>query len=164
MKPIRFLTRSVLFGYVACLLACRDNALLDESIPVANQKWEYRDKPTVMATIKDVSHPYDLYLNLRHTAAYKYANIYVIIWQQYPNGKKTSIRAEVKLAEDDGRWIGQGSGSLYSLQACFAKNYHFADTGRYIFSLQQDMRENPLPEIQDVGLRIVPSDNGPARK
>ncbi|SEM07186.1 gliding motility-associated lipoprotein GldH [bacterium A37T11] len=146
----------ILLGLLFCFMACKDDALLDESLPIANQKWEYTYKPAFTVRISDISKPYNLYLHLRHTAAYKYSNLYLVVHQQYPNGRKTSIRIELKLAETDGRWLGKGSGNLYSRQVCFANAYHFPDEGNYVFSVEQNMRENPLAEIQDVGLRVTP--------
>ncbi len=137
--------------------ACTDHAVIDQSLPVPNHSWKYTDKLTVAVPIDDTSTAYNIFINLRHTASYPYANIYLLIHQQYPSGRLTTVRKEITLANADGRWLGTGSGNLYHLQHLFAKEYHFTDTGTYLFSFEQHMRENPLQGISDVGLRIEPA-------
>jgi gliding motility-associated lipoprotein GldH len=43
---------------------------------------------------------------------------------------------------------------LYSYQLPIYLNYRFPAKGTYIFELEQNMRDNPLKEITDVGLRV----------
>lgn len=69
--------------------------------------------------------------------------------------KKTSVtRYEVKLAGKDGEWFGKGSGNLYSYQVPFKTNIKFPAKGNYHFEIEQNMRDNPLHEVSDVGLRV----------
>ena len=67
---------------------------------------------------------------------------------------KGTTRFEIKLADLDGEWLGKGSGNLYSYQVSALTNFKFPEKGTYTFSIEQNMRDNPLHEVNDVGLRV----------
>jgi len=61
----------------------------------------------------------------------------------------------MKLAETDGRWLGNTAGNLYEQSKLLIDDFTFPDTGKYVFSIQQNMRENPLRGINDVGIKLI---------
>ncbi len=137
------------------LAGCTDpNAVIDANTLIVNNNWSYANKITNSVTITDETIPYNLYFNLRVTADYKYSNLFAIIKQINPDKTTGSVRYEFKLANADGEWLGSGSGNIYSYQIPFIKNYKFPAKGTYRFEIEQNMRDNPLHEISDVGLRI----------
>jgi len=142
---------------ILLLTSCTDNAVVDISKEISDRNWSYIEKISIPIKIDNEKQVYDLYMNLRHTAAYKYSNIFVLIHESGPGIKLTTERKEFKLAYPDGEWLGSGSGNLYSYQLLFKKNYKFPAKGIYVFEFEQNMRDNPLSEISDVGLRIEPS-------
>ncbi len=150
-----------LLGFIVLLfISCQNEvALVDTNQRVNNLKWSYVDKIRIPVKVEDTMVGYTLYLNLRHTGDYKYSNIFILIHQIGPDGKKTSERKEFTLALPDGEWLGKSSGSLYSHQMIFRKNYHFPQKGAYIFELEQNMRDNPLREVSDIGVRIEETKN-----
>ncbi len=143
-----------LVGFLA--LSCTDTAVFDQNIAIEGNAWSYDNQPQLTVHIEDITKPYNIYLNLRHTPDYKYANIFVLLHQRQPNGQDTTERIELQLAEPDGRWIGRGNGSVYAHQHLIKESVRFPDTGNYVFALEQNMRENPLREITDVGIRVDP--------
>lgn len=161
-KPTATRRRPVLLALVVAgigmALACNDNALVDQNEAIRDRIWDYGNRPSIEVNITDANQPYDLFLNLRHSGKYAYSNIFVLLHQHAPNGSRDTTRVEIRLAEPDGRWTGRSSGSLFSHQQLVRSNYVFPDTGRYVFSFEQNMRENPLPEVVGVGLRIAPSE------
>jgi len=134
---------------------CADpNAVIDQNTELNNNNWAYNNKISETVKIDDERMAYNLYLNLRVTADYKYSNIFVLIHQTGPDHKTTTTRLEFKLADIDGEWLGHGSGNLYSFQIPFWQYYKFPARGTYIFQIEQNMRDNPLKEVSDVGLRV----------
>lgn len=136
--------------------SCADTALVDQHIAIDDHAWRYEDKPQIAVQITDTNKRYNAYLNLRHTPDYKYSNIFILLHQRHPNGQDTTERIELPLAEPDGRWLGRSAGSLYTHQDLIKESVRFPDTGTYVFIFEQNMRENPLREITDVGIRIEP--------
>ena len=156
------MSRNTLFFSLAtiCLatlmFGCTNNgAVLDDSVALPNKVWAYNNRAGFDVKISDVAVDYQLSLNLRVTGNYKYSNIFMLITDPVKKGRVT--RWEFKLAQPDGRWLGKGSGNLYSFQIPFYKNYRFPSAGTYHFQIEQNMRDNPLHEVSDVGLRVAKS-------
>lgn len=133
---------------------CTDpSAIIDQNTPIENHNWSYANRIKYAVNIDNPDVAYNLYINLRVTGNYRYSNIFVLIRRNGPK-LKSSTRYEIKLAQPDGEWLGQGSGNLYSFQVPFRTNFKFPQKGTYQFEIEQNMRDNPLHEVSDVGLRI----------
>lgn len=150
----------VVFG---CLIAfvllsvqgCTDpSAVIDQNTELANHNWSYVNRVKYDVKIDDETLPYNLYFNLRVAGGYKYSNIFLIFKQTSPGNKTAATRYEYKLAGADGQWLGSGSGNLYSYQLPLRTKYKFPAKGTYHFELEQNMRDNPLHDVSDVGLRV----------
>ena len=158
---MRMLHRRTVFLLI-CVFAvwaasCSDTAVLDENVAIDDNTWHYDDQPELGAHITDKAKRYNVYLNLRHTAEYRYSNIFLLIHQSGPGMADTTQRVELKLAEPDGRWTGRSTGSMYAHQMLIHENTLFPDTGIYRFVIEQNMRENPLRGVADVGIRVTPN-------
>lgn len=140
---------------IMALASCSDpNAVIDKNIEIDNHNWSYGNLVKFDVKIDDEKVPYNLYFNLRVTGNYKYSNIFILFHQTGPDNKPAVNRMEFKLANTDGEWLGDGSGNLYSYQMIFRQGYRFPAKGIYHFAIEQNMRDNPLHEISDVGLRV----------
>jgi gliding motility-associated lipoprotein GldH len=135
--------------------SCTDKkAVIDQNTAVPNHNWAYSNKFKYDVKIDDEKIPYNIYMNLRVTADYKYSNLFVLITQTGPDKKTTIKRYELTLATKSGEWLGKGSGNLYTYQLPFLTHYKFPLKGIYHFYIEQNMRDNPLKEVSDVGVRI----------
>ncbi|MDB5285918.1 MAG: gliding motility lipoprotein GldH [Mucilaginibacter sp.] len=150
----------VLFcGLIALVLfaaqGCTDpKTVIDQNTELPNHNWAYINRIKYNVKIDDETVPYNLYFNLRVTGSYRYSNIFVLFHQTSPGKKTATTRYEYKLANKDGEWLGSGSGNLYSYQMPLRTQYKFPAKGVYHFEIEQNMRDNPLHEVGDVGLRV----------
>lgn len=154
------LAKAVLKWSLFCFLffilnGCLDNAVYEKNIPTDNLLWDRKQIPHFNIHIDNTNQNFELYLNLRHTSKYKYSNISLIIEEESPKNQVKRYRVELQLADSDGRWKGIGAGRILSSQVPFLNNHHFADTGIYTFKIKQNMPVNPLPEIVDVGIKVI---------
>ena len=134
---------------------CKDKKeVIDQNTEVPNHNWTYVNKFGFDAKIDDEKLAYNLYINLRVTAGYKYSNLFVLISRNGPDKKPSVTRFELTLANPDGEWLGKGAGNLYTYQLPFLTNYKFPEKGNYHFYIEQNMRDNPLREVSDVGMRV----------
>lgn len=140
---------------LSSFVSCDSNTIIDQNQSIDNRSWKYDDKKIFKVHVTDISKKYDVLLNIRHSSFYPYANLFVLIDEKAPKTKEYTFRKELKLAELDGKWTGKSAGSLYAHQTLIHQDYVFPDTGLYTFSIVQNMRDNPLKEITDVGLNIV---------
>jgi gliding motility-associated lipoprotein GldH len=156
MKPaLKFFYSAACVLFIMLLGSCTDpNAVIDTNTAITDHNWSYVNRIKFDCKIDDESAAYNLYFNLRVTDNYKYSNLFILIYQTSPGGKPKVTRYEIKLANRDGEWLGKGSGNLYSYQVPFKTDYKFPVKGSYHFEIEQNMRDNPLHEVSDVGLRI----------
>ena len=144
----------VLFIAIAGLFACDSNRVFDESQAVEGQIWNNEDVKTFAFDVTDTLSPLNIYVNLRTTTEYPYSNIYVFLYSVYPNGTSNKDTLEFLLAKPDGEWLGDNSGTVVEFKGLIASGGRFSTAGRYEFQLQHAMREEDLPEIIDIGMRV----------
>lgn len=155
MIRVKLFLGTVFIGLFFVLTACNEpGTLIDQSTEIINHNWFYSNKIKTEVKITDTSVPYNLYFNLRHSADYRYSNIFVLVHETSPDHQTKTIRYEFKLANPDGEWLGNGSGNLYNYRLALKTNYRFPVKGTYSFTIEQNMRDNPLKEVSDAGLRV----------
>jgi gliding motility-associated lipoprotein GldH len=149
------LKTSVLYLLLVLLLnSCTSSTVIDVNMEVPENSWMYAKSVKAMVDIKDPALTYDLSFKIRNTADYRYANIYVIMRIK---GGATMIkdgRYQFQLANAEGQWKGKGSGDLYSSTFPLLKKFRFPKAGKYEIEVEQNMRDNPLVGISDVGITV----------
>jgi len=145
---------SLLIVLSLAFTGCMSNNLVDTNEHVAENSWTYAKMTKVEFEIKQADQPYQVYFKLRHTADYRYSNLFVLMHLK-GNGTDKTTRYQFKLAKGDGEWLGKGSGDLYTHEFPLLTNHRFAKPGKYMLEIEQNMRDNPLLGISDIGLTIV---------
>lgn len=143
------------FSLLFSMLACVNQPFYDVYKSTVNRRWHRHEKPTFQIHVKDTTALYDVWVYIRHTGEYEYANLFFIAHESGPKLQDTFHRHELQLATPDGRWTGQNAGNLYENKLLLKDNYTFPDTGIYSFSIEQNMHENPLLDVTDIGLKII---------
>ncbi|MDH5828475.1 gliding motility lipoprotein GldH [Sphingobacterium faecium] len=140
---------------ISLFVSCDSNTIMDENVNINKNAWAHAYKPTFDVHISDISKKYDVWLNVRHTSHYPYSNLFILVHQKGANTKLYTYKKELKLADSYGKWTGNTAGSLYTKRSLIHKDYSFPDTGLYHFTFEQNMRDNPLLEVTDIGLNIT---------
>lgn len=140
-----------------CLLfifsSCNFNAVVDTNQSIENNQWLYTNPAKADFEIKDVAKSYQVNFKLRINTDYRYSNLFVLATFKDAKSRKRT-RYQFKLAKEDGAWLGKGSGDLYTYTFPLLKNHRFADTGKYHIEIEQNMRDNPLLGISDIGIEV----------
>ncbi len=142
---------------ILCSQGCVQEAKLNiyqKNISIPGYNWDYDFHPSFQFKITDTAARYNIFVTVRHTNAYPYSNLWLLIYSNYSGVKPKSKRVELPLADKEGRWLGSGMGDIYEHRIPIQENARFSKTGVYHFSFEQNMRLNPLPNIMSVGLRI----------
>lgn len=135
-------------------VGCTNDNLVDTNTSLENNNWTYAKSIKTTVEIKDTSKPYNVYFKLRHTSEYRYANLYVL-FHLNGNGVDKNLRYQFTLATPTGNWLGKGSGDIFSFNFPLLTNYRFAKPGKYQLEIEQNMRDNPLVGISDIGLMVT---------
>ena len=153
VKALKLVTFLLLAALVVS--SCDSNRIYEENIAVENNVWKADDIKTFSFDIVDTVSALDLFVNIRTTTDYPYNNLYVFLYSEYPNGYTDKDTLEFILAELDGKWLGESSGTVVENQILISRGGRFQASGKYTFKIQQAMREKELAEIIDVGFRVA---------
>lgn len=137
------------------LCGCDGNVVVDTNTAMPSRNWSYANKISAVVDVVDPSQPLSIYFKLRHTGNYRYSNLFVLLHISGAGEKKQTKRFEYTLAQPDGQWNGSGSGNLFNYTLPLLTNYKFPKAGKYQFEIEQNMRDNPLKEISDAGIKIL---------
>ena len=143
---------------VLCLSACTTIDLYEKSVSIPGHAWQSSYKPSFTFTIKDTTVPYNLFLVLRHNDKYSFNNIYVNLYVKTPGVDTTeAIRRDLPLGTDEKGWLGEGMDDIYEHRIALTEKdspLYFRKPGDYTFTVEQIMREDPLKNVLNVGLRV----------
>ncbi len=141
------------------LISCDSNRLYEKNISIDNDMWSLEQILNFDFENTDTISDVNLILNIRHSNIYPFSNLWVFINTLSPSGEKQVDTLETTLSQKDGKWLGDGLGSVWDLQVPF-KSVRLNESGTYSFEIEQAMRHGnlskieSLPGVMEIGLRI----------
>ena len=152
MKLFHLALFTILTSYL--LPCCTTVDLYEKSVTIPRHAWESSFRPSFDFEIKDTASPYKLFLILRHNEKYNYNNIYVNVYVKGP-GQDTvqKIQENLVLATNEKGWLASGMDDIYDHRIQLGPEQSLK-AGNYHFVIEQIMRENPLNNVLNVGLRV----------
>jgi gliding motility-associated lipoprotein GldH len=146
--------RCFLLPVLLVFVACSSNTMYHENKMVSNTVWNADSVLTFQFDVSDTVSLYDINISTRNLEAYPYSNIWLFVKITAPDLSVVSDTIDYQLAETSGKWIGTGTGGVYSNQFAFRKNIYFPLTGSYTIDIQHGMRNTSLKGISDIGLSV----------
>lgn len=144
--------------FTLSLSACLNNDVFEKNTSLANRHWLLNDSKSFVFNINDTLSNYMVYATLRHTDAYPFSNIWLNVATTLPGeSKPLSSNVELTLAQADGKWLGRGMQDIREHQIPLTPQgapVHFSKSGTYTMTLKHLMRQDPLPEIMSIGVRL----------
>jgi gliding motility-associated lipoprotein GldH len=106
--------------------------------------------------IQDPSLTYHLYYNVRNSISYPYHNLYVRhhLEDSVGNLLGSALQNMDLFDPINGAPLGDGLGDIYDHRILAISHQAFPTEGFYRFRVQQFMRQDSLPLILSVGLRV----------
>ena len=146
---------------VLCLLvfSCKPPRMdtFEKNHDIPRHEWHTGYQPSFELELapEDTAFYYNIYVNVRHTDAYPYNNLWLLIRTLVPGDSTADVRrVELPLADTYGKWLGNGLDDIFEHRIPIQQNALLAKPGMYRFSFEQNMRQDPLPDMMSVGLRI----------
>ncbi len=137
---------------------CSDHVVYQSDVPIPGGAWSSTYAPEFAFDIADTVSQHDVYIDVRHTGDYPFSDLFLFVDLTGPGGRTMRDTVECLLADPDGRWLGKGTGFIFSdrIQAKVLYKLHnrFPAAGRYSMRLEQAMRMEPLPAVMDVGVSV----------
>lgn len=141
-----------LFLLVATV-SCNTIDVFEKTKVFPSHDWKDSEKPSFSFDIDDTSSLYNIFLVIRHEDAYRYNNIWINVGMKGPQDS-ISVRREFVLANNTQGWLGSGMDDIFEHRILFNDKPAALKKGRYTFTLQQAMREDPLEHVMNVGIRV----------
>lgn len=136
------------------LSSCEKNRIYEANVPIKNNTWDSNFTPSYTVDIRDTTLLYNLYVDVHHTEIYPFQNIWLLVTTRFPDSTKLSRRIEVMLANDEGKWFGESLGEICDYRTLIQENAFFTKPGTYTFTFGQIMRQDELPGIMSIGIRV----------
>lgn len=141
---------------ICCLFftACEKGVIFEATEDIPNATWGYEQKLPFEFEVTDTSKTYQVFLEISHSGDFAYQNCYVQITTLFPNGEENKQPVSLELAGQSGIWNGKCNGNTCQLEIPLQAKARFKHIGKHSIAIEQFMRVNPLPGIENIGLKI----------
>lgn len=141
---------------VSCT-SCKQDDLFERLEQIPGGQWKSSFTPSFTFIISDTTAFYNVYVTVRHTNNYGYNNIWLQSSLQLPGDSLLTQKLDLKLAGTDG-WLGTGMDDIFETRIKVTPQPQpFPHSGQVTFTLQQIMRQDPLPGVLQIGMRVEKS-------
>lgn len=149
---LRFLAGCVL---LITIFACNNGGVFGKYKTIPRASW-HRDSTVIFQIpVIDTLQNHNLYINVRNDINYKYSNLWLFVEITQPGETQAVIDTlEVTLADERGKWLGNGFGGVKTLETLFLQNIYFPTSGNYEIQIKQGMRGKQLNGITEIGIRV----------
>ena len=147
------------------LISCDSKSVFSEYTSISND-WNKNQPINFSFPAPDTINKYNIFIDIRNDAAYKYSNLFLIVKMDFPNGNIVTDTLEYQMAKPNGEWLGTGFSSLKENKLWYKDHVIFPNSGTYNVQIGHAMRINgsvegitSLEGIKDVGIKIENTSN-----
>jgi len=134
--------------------ACKNNDFFFQYKAVNAKGWNKDSLYTFDIQITDTTSTYNVYVNVRNRGEYPYQNLWLFLDKTSPDKVEMKDSIECYLADQRGKWLGSGIGSVMEMPILYQENVRFNKSGMYRYKIVHGMRDTTLTGINDIGMRI----------
>ncbi len=120
-----------------------------------NGKWNKKAEQKFDFKVTDAQNPKNIIFVVRNNNDYPYSNIRMIVnFKDQHSKTKSTDTLNYIMAAPNGTWIGKGFGDTKEIHFQYKLDYRFPENGDYSIGIIQAMRNDNLPGIEDIGVKI----------
>ena len=143
------------FFFVVLMLSSCSNPSEQVYMKTLNGDWNKKAEQNFDFKVNDAQHPKNIIFVVRNNNDYPYSNLRLIVnFLNTKSGKKTLDTLNYVMAEPNGKWLGKGFGETKEILFLYKPDYKFPENGTYSIGIIQAMRNDNLPGIEDIGIKI----------
>jgi len=139
---------------ISTLWSCNKLDSFEQTVFFPEHQWASKNQPSFQFEVKDTVASYNIYVVIRHEDAFHFNNLWLNIITTAPSEKSNTQKVNLQLANNATGWLGSGMDDVFDHRIRITKSPIHLKKGVYQFSLQQIMREDPLPSILNAGIRV----------
>ena len=141
-------------GFIILTQACSTIDVFEKTAAFDKQEWYTTNHLNFVFTITDTAARYNIFIVLRHTDAYQFNNIWLNITTIAPGDTAHTQQLNLKLSDNTKGWLGAAMDDVIEHRIPITNNPVPLNKGNYTFMLQQAMREDPLHNMLNAGIRV----------
>jgi gliding motility-associated lipoprotein GldH len=147
---------------VALSASCDPACLSEQRRTFPHAEWHKDTLATLTLPVDDTVRHCALVINLRTNDDYPYNNLILAIATTSPLGLTVRDTVEYRLTDDNGHWAGTTGIRWMDSRLAFREEVRFLRTGDYTFAIAHLMRNETLPGVGAISMRIeqTPPNNG----
>lgn len=134
--------------------SCTNSFEYKKAVTIEKEIWSYQDSIQFDFAIQDTTKIYNLYLDIKHSTAYEYQNLYTLIKTVFPQGNRLKEQLSLELAGKGGVWNGKCNKQSCHLSIPIQQNAYFNQIGDYQIVLEQFMRMDNIAGIQQITFKL----------
>ena len=150
-KRIKGLT-AIFFLFV--FASCNFHDVYFEYSSIRPTGWSKDSMYVFKVPVTDTTATYNIYINVRNRGEYPYQNLWFFTREIAPDHSINKDSIECYLADQRGKWLGSGLGSIMEMPVLYKQNVRYHKAGVYRYDIGHGMRDSLLTGINDIGLRI----------
>lgn len=139
---------------ISTLWSCNKLDSFEQTVFFPAHQWASKNQPSFQFEVKDTVASYNIYVVIRHEDAFHFNNLWLNIITTAPSEKSNTQKVNLQLANNATGWLGSGMDDVFDHRIRITNSPIHLKKGVYQFSLQQIMREDPLPSILNAGIRV----------
>lgn len=135
-------------------ISCDSQKLYESNVEIPDGIWEVGNVAQFKFSVEETKIPYNLKVNVRNTHFFGSQNLWVFIKTSSPTNKIQYDTLNCTLADEKGKWLGDGMGDIWDISCPYKQNIGFPEKGEYTVEIKHGMRTKRLPMILEIGLRV----------
>ncbi|MBM3455564.1 MAG: hypothetical protein FJX80_10500 [Bacteroidetes bacterium] len=143
----------LLIGLTVIVSACHSDEIPVGAYSFPEKKWDQKVKPSFELDLSDTSSVHDFFITIRNTTDYKYSNLWIYVEEIPPFGPSNRERHEIPIANPDGSWIGDKTGSIIE-NKYLIKRGKVPFIGKYTYILEQAVTDQEVTEVLDISFQV----------
>jgi gliding motility-associated lipoprotein GldH len=137
----------------AVAVSCDYNGIAEQQVNIPQAAWHKDSIIPVTFPIKDTLLRCAILLTFRYTDDYPYSNVILSVAATAPSGVTVRDTVEYRLT-DDREWNKKTGGKWTDSRLEFRTGVQFRQSGDYRFHIAHLMRNDRLPGVGAVGVRV----------
>lgn len=117
--------------------------------------WKKKDTRKFEVAVDDNSPNYDVTLAFRYADGFPQQVMKVKVTETSPSGKKAEFKYDLKVRQDNGDYIGEGSLDIWDSEHVVEKGKKYEETGTYTYVIEHDMPRDPVQLVMEIGMIIA---------
>lgn len=148
VRPLLLSLFIIVFG-----VSCTSRRVYSGVENVPSQGWEADSVLSFDIHVEESQLRTECIVFVRHTTDYNYQNFWLFLDLISPEGIVSSDTVECYLADQRGRWLGNGWGALREMPILWKETLPL-EQGLYTLKVRQGMRTEKLKGISSIGVEI----------